>query len=154
DSSVVLLSLILMPVSLSPVFLSVDARRSVGRRRKSERRLTEDVAPASRGANISIAEPYFVIERFPVVSALGPQEGSDHGRVSPNANCLIGILLTLVNHGFFKRFLQQIGLGVDSAVPSDEREIIGQNAIHRGRVIVFHRLLILGVERGDNAFIS
>src|SRR5258708_38159409 len=49
--------------------------------RQRKRGLAEHVAPAGSGADVGIAEPKPVLERFAMVRAFRPQEGGDDGRV-------------------------------------------------------------------------
>jgi hypothetical protein len=51
------------------------------------------------------------------------------------------------------RFFQQVGFRVCLAVPGDEDEIIGQEAVHVCGVIFFDCSLVLGVEGGDGFFV-
>src|SRR6266851_6786331 len=75
---------------LTPFFSSL-----LGLLGQRERGLTKDVLPAFGRAHVGVAEPELAIERLALAGSLQPQQSRDDGRVPPDSDLLLDLLLVL-----------------------------------------------------------
>jgi len=88
-----------------------------------------------------------------LVRTLDPQQCGDDSRVAPDAHGLLRVFLVLVRFALVAGGLEQVGLRVRLALSGHEDEIVGEDAIHRDRIVCLDGSLILRVERGDGGLV-
>src|SRR5262249_61564238 len=116
---------------------------------QTQRRLSEDIAPTGWRAHVGIAEPDGVVEGLAALGPSGGQPGGHYRRVAKESDLLLAVVLALVDHPAAAGFIGQVGLGEALAGASDEDEVVGEDAVHGGDVILLDSGLILRVESGD-----
>src|SRR5262249_981663 len=117
--------------------------------RQRQRRLAEDVAPAVLRPHVGGAAPELSLDGFALAPALDPQKRRDDGRVAPDADVLLELVLLLVDRRLVAGFFEEVSLRESLSSSRDEHEVVGQDEVHRRRVVVLDGVLVPGVECRD-----
>ena len=111
--------------------------RILGCFRQGDRRLAERVFPPGSRPHVGVAEPQFVVDERAGARAFDPQHRGHDGGVAPDANGLRAgfLFLMFVDRCLVARVFQQIRFREGLSAAGDQHEVVGQDAVHGGRVV-------------------